>query len=114
MKLGCPTNLFRVLPAIRQSLMDAWAAPKKAPREPRQYHSKRPIKAPADPRADLLILEIRRLREQTNIKLKDIHIIVNQLGFSRTYNWVAQTINYHNRAHLIPTEGAEPYLKAAS
>ena len=114
MKVGVPSSIFRTFPAIRQSLMDAWVAAPRVRRELRQFHGKRPIKAPTDPREDLLILEIRRLREQTNTKLRDIHIIVTQFGFDRTYDWVSKTTRYHNRAHLVPTEGAEPYLKAAS
>lgn len=114
MKIGTQTATFRAFPAIRQSLMDAWVTAPKVRRELRQFHGKRAVKAPVDPRDDLLILEIRRLREQTNIKLRDIHIIVTQLGFHRTQNWVSQTTQYHNRSHLVPAEGAEPYLKAAS
>lgn len=112
MKIGAPTTLFRALPVIRQSLLDSWVTEPKARREQRQFHSKRPVRPPADPREDLLILEIRRLREQTNTNLRDIHIIVTQLGFVRTPSWVATTIKYYNRSHLVPAEGAEPYLKA--
>lgn len=112
MKIGTTTSIFRAFPAIRQSLMDACAGPPKVRRVARQFNSKRPVQAPADPRDDLLILEIRRLREQLNIKLKDIHIIVTRLGFHRSLSWVSQTTYYHNRAHLVPAEGAPPYLKA--
>ena len=112
MKIGTSATRIRAFPSLRRSLMDALGSEPMPRQAPRQFHGKRPVRPPADPRDDLLILEIRRLYEQTNIKLRDIHIIVTQFGFHRTQNWVAQTTNYHNRAHLVPAEGAEPYLKA--
>lgn len=112
MKIGTTTSVVYAMPALRRSLVEAWGSEPVVRRVPRQFHSKRAIKAPADPRDDLLILEIRRLREQTNISLSEIHIIVTQFGFDRTQSWVYRTTQYHNRAHLVPAEGAEPYLKA--
>lgn len=95
----------------------AWS-PDPAPARPhvteRQFHGKRPVRPPKDPREDLLILEVRRLREQCNILLADIHIIVIRLGFNKSLSWIRGTTRYHNRSHLVPAPNAEPYLKEST
>jgi len=112
MRLGTQGQSYSIMPRlrVRASIVDI-AAPC-VPRRPlRDFNGKQEARPSKNPLEDRLILEIRRLSEQCNKKLAEIHTITAQLGFAKTKSWVHQTIQYHNRSHLVPALGAEPYLE---
>lgn len=109
MRLGTPGRSFSLLPRLRVRA-SVGGAP--TPRKPlRAFNGKQEARPAKSPREDQLILEIRRLFEQCNKRLSEIHTITAQLGFVKTKGWVHQTIQYHNRSHLVPALGAAPYLE---
>ena len=80
----------------------------------RTFHGAHPVRNPGSADGDAIILEIRRLHEQCNMPARAIHASLQHRGINRTYGWVYQTVNYHNRAHLTPAEGAISYLQEST
>lgn len=117
MRTGTPTQIRRIMPGIRQSLVAAVMGPQYGQpshrSEPRTFNGKHEAK-PGSAANDRLILEIRRLYEQGGKTPSSIHQHITDLGHHKTRSWVIQTCNYHNRSHLVPAANADSYLQKAS
>jgi hypothetical protein len=59
---------------------------------------------------DTVILEIRRLKEQTGMMPKAISEHLAKLGIEITREEIIRILSYQTRGHLVPDEGADPYL----
>lgn len=112
---GTVSTIVRAMPHIRGSLVAAvlgadYGQPP-ARRPVRQFNGKHAVIARPSAVPDALILEIRRLHEQEERNSADIHALITRLGHVATKDWVYKCTQYYNRAHLVPTLGAPPYLK---
>lgn len=112
MRIGTSCQTMYAMPSLRQGLVTALQVndPPRPRREPRQFHGKHEVVKPATQDGDALILEVRRLYEQALLPPRKIRALLLELGHDKTSSWVRATCNYHNRSHLIPTDGAASYL----
>jgi hypothetical protein len=106
--IGCH-RISTVLP-VRPSLLAAISATEpptvRAPIKLGIKHNSR--------HSDNLVLEIRRLREQCRLPIKQITETVTQLGYSISENQIRNYLNYTTRGYLVPAEGAKSYLTTES
>jgi len=70
--------------------------------------------APPAKHPDEVVLEVRRLKEQCRMSRVDIVKALAALGIQASKDDVDRYVNYATRAHLVPAEGAEPYVRAAT
>lgn len=104
-------SITRRLP-IRDSLVTAvlgadYSTPRKVTKIRKKGSS--PPKGP-----DELILEIRRLHEQSGMQPVQIAKHLEAFGFDVPANRVRNICEYTTRAHLVPLQGASPYITKAA
>lgn len=104
---GHSGNQFNV--GIRPSLINAVLGADYATQRVRPKGSKR--KTASSTFEDNVVLEVRRLREQADVKPKQIIETLRAAGHVVTRAQVYAWLQYHTRAHLVPKPGAEPYIK---
>jgi len=114
MKTGTSSQLGRVLPGLSESLAravlgDDYGKPRER-RPIRLFNGKHPVQGRGDAANDALILEVRRLHEQTGMMPKRITSHLAERGHIKTQSWVNSTCNYYNRSFLVPAANADSYL----
>lgn len=103
---GGSYNVSSVLPGISRRLADAVLGdPYAQKKEPPKADSRRRGKHP-----DNVVLEIRRLREQQAMMPMDIVNHLAGLGYQVPRVEVIRLLTYATRSHLVPEEGAAPYI----
>lgn len=110
-KVSGGTSLTRPL-TIRDSLIAAvLGADYSTPRvvKPQKAKTRPPSKG-----SDEMVLEVRRLRELGGLAPSAIQAHMADLGYGLSLDRINQLIQYQTRSHLIPAQGAEPYITKAA
>lgn len=101
---------------FRQSLVDKvlGAPAPRAERKPRVFNGTHPVRLWTKAKhTDAVMLEVRRLKEQAQMMPRDIVTHLAALDITATREDVIRICSYATRGHLVPDEGAAPYLTKA-
>lgn len=108
-----PAPFFRQTQiGVRASLIASVLGPEQATKPQPKKAKKRG--SPQTKGDDNLILEIRRLYEQCDMKPAEISRHMSTMGHNVSTSRAHQITQYQTRSNLIPTPGAEPYITKAA
>jgi hypothetical protein len=93
---------------IASVLGAAQATPRK--RQAIEWNGKNPVRPGQAKHSDEVILEVRRLKEQKGVMPKAIAAQLTAAGHEISHEDVKRILCYAVRAHLVPAEGAAPYI----
>lgn len=111
---GCGMQTGTLLP-IRGSLVAAILGPSQATarkHKPLAWNGKNPARPGQAKHSDDVILEVRRLKEQCGMMPLAIAEHLLAMGHDVPHKDVVRICSYFVRGHLVPAEGAAPYLTA--
>lgn len=112
------THSIQQLMPIRRSLVaavlgdDLGKPPERRPA--RDFSGPKPRVYRAGKHPDAVVLEMRRLKEQCQMMPTPIVAHMAALGVTCTREEVMKILSYQTRGHLVPDEGAKPYIKEAN
>ena len=118
MSRGNDNSLHRqgtIMP-FRQSLVDKilGAPAARVKRKPRIFNGTHPVREWTRPKhTDAVMLEVRRLKEQQHMMPRAIVSHLLDMDVHVTREDVIRICSYATRGHLVPDEGAAPYLTKA-